>query len=193
MSGAFARVALLIVFGLGLAGCAGTQNVDLAPQSDNTSGQSVPQSFGAVATPRHKLQCVPYARARSGIPLHGDAYTWWNQAAGKFERGPAPKEGAVMVLTGYAGPNHGHVAVVRKVVGAREIKVDHANWLDDGAIYLDDPVVDVSPANDWSVVRVWNIRSNSWGDRIYPVRGFIGPGPEGDGPTLAERPVISLN
>ena len=83
-----------------------------------------------------------------------------------------------MVLFNYAGPNRGHVAVVRALVDTRTIKVDHANWLDDGAIYTDDPVRDVSAANDWSQVRVFNLRTGAWGSRIYPVQGFIGPGPD---------------
>ena len=83
-----------------------------------------------------------------------------------------------MVLTGYAGPSRAHVAVVRAIVSAREIKIDHANWLDDGQIYVDDPVIDVSDNNDWSLVRVWNIRAHAWGGRAYPVQGFIGPGPD---------------
>jgi surface antigen len=122
------------------------------------------------------LQCVPYAREHSRIKITGDAYTWWAQAAGRYERGPDPAAGTVMVLYNYAGPQRGHVAVVRKVVSAREIRVDHANWLDDGAIYVNDPVVDVSAANDWSQVRVWNIKTGGWGSRIYPVQGFIGAG-----------------
>ena len=80
-----------------------------------------------------------------------------------------------MVLTGYAGPERGHVAVVRELVSPREIRVDHANWLDDGAIYLNDPVRDVSADNDWSAVRVWNLKTGAWGGKIYPVQGFIGP------------------
>jgi hypothetical protein len=80
-----------------------------------------------------------------------------------------------MVLTGYAGPQHGHVAVVRAVVSPREIRVDHANWLDDGSVYVDDPVMDVSDANDWSQIRVFNIKARAWGSKIYPVKGFIGP------------------
>ena len=55
-----------------------------------------------------------------------------------------------MVLNNYAGPDRGHVAVVSKLVSAREIRVDHANWLDDGSIYVNDPVEDVSDANDWA-------------------------------------------
>jgi len=72
--------------------------------------------------------------------------------------------------------HRGHVAVVTAVDSSREIRIDHANWLDDGAIYRDDPVIDVSPDNDWSEVRVWNTRANQLGTRTYLVRGFIGPG-----------------
>ena len=75
-----------------------------------------------------------------------------------------------MVLTGYAGPDRAHVAVVRDVVSPREIRVDHANWLNDGSIYLNDPVVDVSPDNDWSQVRVWNIKTGAWGVTPIPCR-----------------------
>jgi hypothetical protein len=170
---------------LGLAACASEDN--LSPPSSQV---------GEVTSPDHPLQCVPYARQISGVNLWGDAYTWWNKAAGKFERSSQPKSGAVMVLNGYAGPNRAHLAVVRDVVSNREIKVDHANWLDDGAIYVDDPVVDVSADNDWSQVRVWNIRAAAWGSRIYPVQGFIGPGPdtgEPVAPPLDEHQVISLN
>ena len=55
------------------------------------------------------------------------------------------------MLTGYAGPGRGHVGVVSALVSDREIRLDHANWLGDGAIYIDDPVVDVSPENE----RIW--------------------------------------
>jgi surface antigen len=131
-----------------------------------------------------RLQCVPYARDHSGIALRGDAYTWWDKAAGVYARGQDPIEGAVLVLNGYS-KHRAHVAVVRKIVSPREIRIDHANWLDDGAVYVNDPVVDVSEANDWSVVKVWNIRSGSWGTRTYHVQGFIGPGPETGSPLVA--------
>jgi surface antigen len=128
------------------------------------------------------LQCVPYARLRSSVKLYGDAYTWWQKAAGRFARGPRPREGAVMVLTNYAGAERAHLAVVRKIVSPREVRIDHANWFDDGAIYVNDPVIDVSDENNWSSVRVWNIRTGAWGGRIYPVQGFIGP--DGSDPSV---------
>jgi surface antigen len=161
MVGSFVRLAAAAAFCALLAGCAG------APSSSyDDAGVTVPD------TP---LQCVPYARDHSQIALYGDAYTWWDQAAGRFARGASPKAGAVMVLNGYAGPGRAHVAVVREIVDAREIRIDHANWLDDGAIYVGDPVRDVSPDNDWSQVRVYNLKTEAWGGRIYSVQGFIGP------------------
>jgi len=172
MVGSFVRLAAAAVFCISLAGCASGPDYD-----DDFDG---PAASGQVARPDSPLQCVPYAREQSGIPIYGDAYTWWDKAAGRFARTSAPQQGAVMVLYNYAGPNRGHVAVVRELIDSRTIKVDHANWLDDGAIYTDDPVRDVSPDNDWSQVKVFNLRTGAWGSRIYPVQGFIGPGRGGD-------------
>jgi surface antigen len=145
------------------------------------AGRTVPDS---------PLQCVPYAREQAQIPIYGDAYTWWDKAEGRYARSTVPSQGAVMVLHNYAGPNRAHVAVVREMISAREIRVDHANWLDDGAIFVDDPVKDVSPDNDWSQVRVFNIRAGAWGGRTYDVKGFIGPGPESNAVYLAQNPVV---
>ena len=136
------------------------------------------------------LECVPYARAHSSVNIRGDAYTWWEKAAGVYQRGNTPSEGSVMVMVGYAGRHRAHVAVVRHVITPREIRIDHANWLNDGAIYVNDPVLDVSPDNDWSQVKVWNIRSASWGTKVYAVRGFIGPGaPDSTPMASADDPI----
>ena len=132
------------------------------------------------------LNCVPFARENSSVKIFGDAVTWWDQASGRYARLEEPALGSVMVLHNYAGPKHGHLAVVRTLVNSREIRVDHANWLTDGAVYINDPVVDVSQANDWSQVRVWNIPNNAWGSRVYAVQGFIGPGRDVSGGALAQ-------
>jgi surface antigen len=163
--GKFAAAALLA---LGLEGCAGSVMDD--GQMPRERGRTEVENDGH--TP---LQCVPYARAHSAIKIFGDANTWWDNAAGKYSRGTLPEPGAVMVLNNYAGATRGHVAVVRKVMGPREIRVDHANWLDDGSIYINNPVEDVSGDNDWSVVRVYNLKTGGWGSRLYPVQGFIEP------------------
>jgi hypothetical protein len=151
---------------LGFEGCASTLDYSQMPRE---TGRSVVQDR------THKpMQCVPYAREHSGIRIFGDATTWWDQAAGHYSRVATPQAGTVMVLHDYAGPDHGHLAVVRALAGPREIRVDHANWLDDGAVYVNDPVMDVSADNDWSLVRVFNIKTGGWGNKVYPVQGFIG-------------------
>src|ERR1700744_374744 len=72
-------------------------------------------------THQKPVQCAPYAREHSAVKIFGDANTWWNQAEGHFVRAPLPEEGSILVLADYAGPDHGHLAVVRKLVSAREI------------------------------------------------------------------------
>lgn len=166
-----------------LAGCA----------SDDSQYASLPPApmSGTRATPQKLLQCVPYARDHSAVKIYGDAWTWWDQAVGKYSESAHPQTGAVMVLTGYAGPERGHVAIVRHIVSPREIRVDHANWLDDGAIYLNDPVKDVSDDNDWSEVKVFNIKTGGWGAKVYPVQGFIGGSPDPTDPYIVPSQDLS--
>lgn len=128
-----------------------------------------------VANPRAHLQCVPFARDASGVDIHGDANTWWEQAEGRYPRSSTPATGAVFVMRGYNDPGRGHVAVVTHVDSSRMIRVDHANWLNNGEVSVGVPVLDVSPANDWSEVRVWNIPGQHWGGRVYSALGFIHP------------------
>lgn len=120
------------------------------------------------------LECAIYARERSGVEIFGDARSWWPQAQGRYPREAQPSAGAVMVMGGTEG---GHVAVVTHVLNERQIVIDHANWLGDGEIVTDALVEDVSEANDWSAVRVWNAETNEMGARAYPVLGFILPTP----------------
>lgn len=185
MSEAWGRIIVLAFAAAALAGCASDDHAIYE--------RPVPQTLPDTArlTPSSPIQCVPYARDHSSVKIYGDAWTWWDQAAGKFPRKAAPELGSVMVLAGYAGPRSGHVAVVRSVTSAREIRVDHANWLDDGAIYIDDPVADVSSANDWSEVRVWNVKTGAWGGRIYPVEGFIGPAEGASNDLIADADPIA--
>lgn len=118
-------------------------------------------------------ECVPYARGASGVAIYGDAVTWWAQADGRYPRSSHPAEGSVLVLRGWNDDTRGHVAVVRAILSSRMIEVDHANWLGTGEVSLNVPVIDVSEANDWSEVRVWNIPDNHWGGRVYDAQGFI--------------------
>jgi surface antigen len=124
------------------------------------------------------MQCVPYARERSGIPIRGDAHTWWKQAKGKYRRSNKPKEGAVMVLSKTSRLRHGHLAVVEKIIDSRTIEVAHSNWGSDRdsrcVIYKAMPVRDVSKRGDWSCARFFNYETNAFGSP-YKVSGFIYP------------------
>jgi hypothetical protein len=126
-----------------------------------------------VETPLHKLFCVEYARARSGLAVFGDAKFWWTRAKNLYARAAAPVENAVMVFSGSSRLKRGHVAVVTNIVSKREIRVDQANWQNHGEIDHATPVLDVSTKNDWTKVRVWDMRSNGFGAHVYAVSGFI--------------------
>ena len=125
------------------------------------------------------LQCVPYARALSGVTIFGDAHTWWNQADGKYTRGNEPRVGAVLAFPPHGKMRLGHVAAVRRVVDDRTIIISHANWSTIGGVrgHIEEDVraVDVSDANDWSRVRVWYTPNAALGSTQWPAHGFIYP------------------
>lgn len=132
------------------------------------------------------LQCVPYARQVSGIQIYGDAWTWWDQADGRYARGTRPKVGAVMSFRPYGNMRLGHVAAVSRVIDSRTVLLRHANWsLIDGRrgqIENDVRAVDVSAAGDWSEVRVWFAPIQSLGSTHWPLNGFIYPDRGADRP-----------
>ncbi len=121
---------------------------------------------------RHSgLQCVPYAREVSHIELSGNAFLWWAEAAGRYQRGNVPQEGAVLNFRAIGRMPLGHVAVVTSVVDSRTILVTQANWVR-GTITNDVTMQDVSPNNDWTEVQVELGDSRTWG-AAYPTYGFI--------------------
>ncbi|HMH64928.1 MAG TPA: CHAP domain-containing protein [Rhizomicrobium sp.] len=130
----------------------------------------------SVETPLHRLFCVEYARMRSGLAVFGDAKHWWDRAKNLYARASHPVEEAVMVFAGSKRLKRGHVAVVTEIVSARQIIVDQANWQNRGEIDHATPVLDVSAANDWSLVRVWDMRSGTFGTHVYAISGFIAKG-----------------
>lgn len=149
-----------LVLALMLAACAST------PEPDGIGAR--------IVEPDSPLQCVVYARSASNVWLRGDAWTWWDAADGKYAKSSVPRPGSVLVLK-RNGDSLGHVAVVRSVDGSRVIRVDHANWLNQGRIHENTPVLDESVANDWSLVRFWYTPSAHWGGRVYAAHGFIHP------------------
>ncbi len=125
------------------------------------------------ASAKGRLQCVPYARSLSGIDLFGNAKTWWAQAIGRYDRGNQPREGAVLTLPGFGKMYNGHVAVVSKIINAREILLNHANWSRPGGIERNVKAIDVSDKGDWSRVKIWFASNGALGTTSYPALGFI--------------------
>ncbi|GAA0323385.1 hypothetical protein GCM10009087_37090 [Sphingomonas oligophenolica] len=118
-------------------------------------------------------QCAPYAREISGIDIHGNANTWWSQAAGHYARGHAPKAGAVLAFASNGRMRLGHVAMVSEVISDREVLLTHANWSRPGRVETNVRAVDVSEAGDWSLVKVWYGPQGGLGTTAYPTKGFI--------------------
>ncbi len=157
-----ARAMICIGVLLLLSGCASVTRFS----SENASGYRMLE----------REECVPYARRVSGIPIRGDAHTWWAQAASRYQRGSRPMPGAVLVLSQSSRLRYGHLAVVQSIVSPREINVTHTNWGDDmvsrRVTYESMRAKDVSPANDWTSVRFWNMENKVFG-APYPAHGFI--------------------
>src|ERR1700742_488836 len=133
-------------------------------------------SFGGAVAETY-WQCVPFARLVSGIQIFGDAYTWWQQAIGKYDVGFQPKAGAVLCFKPTQRMRLGHVAVVSQVLTDRIIQITHANWSpiegSRGKIEKDVTLVDVSPTGDWSQVKVWYDPNRDLGGSTYDTYGFI--------------------
>ncbi len=136
-------------------------------------------------------QCAPYARMISGIDIYGNAGTWWDQAAGRYQRGQAPELGAVMVMKPHGKMRVGHVAMVTGVIDSRTITVTHANWSpingSRGQVEEDVQAVDVSPNNDWTEVRVWYAPLGEIGTSAHPTYGFVYPDMEAQQLAWAQR------
>jgi hypothetical protein len=150
---------LCLILLLALSACA-SHGPDAGVRAGDYVGGSVP------------LDCAPFARALSGVRLSGAAADWWWQADGRYARTDAPSTGSVLVFRRSGRLPNGHVAVVSQVLGARQILVTQANWVHH-RVSEDQPVTDVSAANDWSVVRVWWPPTGEMGVTGYPAYGFI--------------------
>ena len=140
-------------------------------------------------------ECVPFARAASGIQIWGDAWTWWDQAKGKYVRGNSPRIGSVLVFARSPRLPLGHVAVVSRIVEDRVVLVTHANWSRVGGrrghAEQDVTLFDVSPKGDWSQVKVWYRDNAGLGTSAYPANGFIYGTPAAKG-VLPARPSPEL-
>lgn len=178
----FRLAALLCLWGM-RAGCARPLLVALVPLALAGCGGGY-ASYGQGTS----MTCVPYARQASGIPLSGDAWEWWGEASGRYAEATRPEPGSILVFRRTARLPSGHLAVVSAVLSPRRITVTQANWLP-YRITSDQPVLDVSAANDWSLVRVWWPPAHGWGVTVYPTYGFILPRPPAAVPTQVQTQV----
>lgn len=118
--------------------------------------------------------CVRAVRSMSDFSIQGDAWTWWQHSEGTYEHDVRPQAGSVLVFKRTGQLGRGHVSLVSNVIDSRTIEVDHT-WLRSGQIRRGMTVIDVSPSNDWSEVRVWNEPTDQLGTRTYPTYGFVLP------------------
>ncbi|MCQ9155761.1 CHAP domain-containing protein [Acidomonas methanolica] len=144
--------------------------------------------YRRVASARHSgghvIQCVAFAKSASDVVLKGNAADWWYNARGVYARGQTPEPGSVLNFRAIRRMPLGHVAVVREVESNRSIIIDHSHWGQRG-IARHVRVVDVSPNNDWSAVRIALSDHGRLGS-IYPTYGFIYARPD-DGMMLANN------
>jgi len=139
----------------------------------NVTEQRQIQRVSTLKAQHRRWSCVPFARELTGFEISGDAWRWWDAAAGRYNRGRMPVAGSVIVLKRYGSMRRGHVAVVRRVVSSREIIVDQANWAPRGRVNEPARVIDVSAKNDWSQTRFWHQPTGQMGTSVYPTYGFI--------------------
>jgi len=124
--------------------------------------------------PAAAKDCVRAVRSMSDFSIQGDAWTWWQHSEGVYEHDRHPAQGSVLVFKKTGRLGRGHVSLVSAVVDKRTIEVDHT-WDRSSKIRHGMTVVDVSPNNDWSEVRVWNDPADTLGTSVYPTYGFVLP------------------
>lgn len=137
-------------------------------------GPSSGRGYTGYVGGRVAAECAPFARALSGVRLYGAAADWWPEAQGRYRRTSRPSPGSVLVLRRSFRLPDGHVAVVSRVLSRREILVTQANWVRH-RVTEDQPVIDISPDNDWTLVRLWWPPAGTMGIAAYPADGFIQP------------------
>jgi hypothetical protein len=172
----------LLAAGLSLGGCAGE-----APEAKSP--------VVTIKDPSARIGDVAYARSVTGIAIPGEAWSWWDGANGRYPRGNVATPGAVLVFRQQQSLPSGHLAVVTKVIGPREIRVSHADWASTwatrGRITGNVPVLDISHYNDWTKVRLW-YGARGTVDRVYRSYGFVYRGNRPTAPVPPKDPGVEI-
>ncbi|HEY7687059.1 MAG TPA: CHAP domain-containing protein [Dongiaceae bacterium] len=165
-----------------LGGCAGDEQAAKSPVVTLSDGSA-------------RIDNVAYARSVTGISIPGEAWNWWDGSTGRYARGNIPVPGAVLVFRQQQKLPAGHLAVVTKVLNPREIRISHADWASTwatrGRITGNVPVLDVSPANDWTRLRIWYGMSGTV-ERVYQSYGFVYGGNAPAAPPPEKAPGVEI-
>lgn len=131
-----------------------------------------------ISTAAQALNCVQFVRTTTDFDLSGNAWQWWEHAAGIYQRGGEPRARSVLVFKQTSHMRAGHVAVVTRVLDEHTILLDHANWGyghgEKGRVDRGIAAIDCSERGDWSAVCVFNKKYGVYG-APYPTYGFIYP------------------
>ena len=136
------------------------------------------------------ISCVPFARNDSGIEVAGNAWQWWDNAAGVYARGSVP-EARQRPRLPRQRPHAPRPCRGRQPRGqcprrSRSTTPTGGARGMHGGVARNMPVVDVSEANDWSAVRVGLGESGEFGS-VYPTYGFIYDRPDTGQMVAAQR------
>lgn len=167
----------LTVLGLAVGGCAGGEKKSASP-------------IVTLSDASARIGNAEYVRSVTGMAIPGEAWSWWEGSNGRYPRGSIPAPGAVLVFRQQQKLPAGHLAVVTKVLGPREIRISHADWASTwatrGRITGNVPVLDVSPHNDWTQLRLW-YGARGTVQRVYEAYGFVYGGTAPAAPLLPPR------
>ena len=121
------------------------------------------------------LECVPYAREVSGIRLYGDAASWWEAAAGQYDRTSQPLPGAVLVFRRTGRLPHGHVSPSSPGCGPRGRSWSARPTGCTAASPAASPWWTSRPATTGARCACGGTRPATLGTTTYPTFGFIAP------------------
>src|ERR1700730_3343631 len=78
----------------------------------------------ATASRAVAVDCVQYVKFSSSFGLSWNAWSWWQHAAGVYDRSNEPRAGAVLVFERTRRMPAGHVALVSRVVDDYTVLID---------------------------------------------------------------------
>lgn len=135
-------------------------NDALPPSSQKTFRCSAENFKGAIG--KHGGQCVPYVRYETGIPIYGDAHTWYYKAKSLgYATGDAERKSAIVVFKKGALP-YGHVGIIKSIDADNKITIRDSNWCSNNC--------EIISEDQFNVVSSTQLQS---GSKTYDLWGYI--------------------